>query len=118
MGLLSQDPIPMSKALQDYFSFLADDDIRIQGTRIGIEHILYEYIHNSKSPEAIADIFPSITLEQVYATILYYLQNQPAVEQYLADWLDYTLRAEAEQDENPDAAVKRLKQLRAPDTAA
>jgi hypothetical protein len=31
--------------LESYFNFLAPDDIRIQGTRIGIETILYEYIY-------------------------------------------------------------------------
>ena len=31
--------------LEDYFDFLAPDDIRIKGTCIGIEPILYEYIH-------------------------------------------------------------------------
>ena len=103
----------MTQVLQDYFWFLAEDDIRVKGTRIGIEHILYEYIHNSKSAEAIAEIFPTLTLEQVYATILYYFQNQQSVGQYISDWLDYTLKAEAEQDENPDAIVDRLKYLRA-----
>jgi hypothetical protein len=31
--------------LESYFDFLAPDDIRIKGTRIGIETVLYEYIH-------------------------------------------------------------------------
>lgn len=29
--------------LEDYFTFLAADDIRLKGSRIGIETILYEY---------------------------------------------------------------------------
>lgn len=40
--------------LEDYFDFLAPDDIRVKRTRIGIEHILYEYIHPAQTPEAIA----------------------------------------------------------------
>jgi hypothetical protein len=40
--------------LEDYFDFLASDDIRIKGSRIGIESVLYEYIHREQSPEAIA----------------------------------------------------------------
>jgi len=39
--------------LEDYFDFLSPDDIRVKGTRIGIEHILYQYIHNAQAPEAI-----------------------------------------------------------------
>ncbi|MDZ7970482.1 MAG: hypothetical protein RM368_37090 [Nostoc sp. DedSLP03] len=31
--------------LEDYFNALAPDDIRLKGTRIGIESILYEYIY-------------------------------------------------------------------------
>ena len=38
---------------EDYFNFMAEDDIRIKGTRIGIETVLYEYIYNGKTPEEI-----------------------------------------------------------------
>lgn len=99
--------------LNDYFVFLAPDDIRIRGTRIGIEHILYEYIHNAKSPEQIAQDFQTVTLAQVYATILYYLENQKTVEQYISEWLDYSMKAEAEHDQHPPAIVQQLRrQLR------
>ena len=99
--------------LEGYFVFLAPDDIRLRGTRIGIEHILYEYIHNAKSPEEIIQVFHTVKLVQVYATILYYLENRETVEQYVADWLDYTLKAEAEHDQHPPMLVGQLRQLRA-----
>lgn len=99
--------------LTDYFTFLADNDIRVKGTRIGIEHILYEHIHNAKTAEEIANQFPTISLEQVYASILYYLQNKATLAQYLSDWLDYTLTAEAAQDNSPDPGLQRLKALKA-----
>jgi uncharacterized protein (DUF433 family) len=98
--------------LEDYFEFLASDDIRIKGTRIGIEHILDEYIHEHKAPEEIAQELYTVSLEQVYATILYYLHNQTAVEKYMADWLDYTLKAEAEYDKNPPLLIVRLRQFK------
>ena len=31
--------------LEDYFNFLAPNDIRLKGTRIGIETILYDFIY-------------------------------------------------------------------------
>lgn len=37
--------------LTDYFNFLTPYDIRLKGTRIGIETILYEYIDRSRTPE-------------------------------------------------------------------
>ena len=99
--------------LEDYFDFLAPDDIRIKRSRIGIESVLYEYIHREQFPEAIATRFPTLTLEQVYATILYYLHNREEIEAYIADWLEYGRRMREEQDRNPPPVVARLRALKA-----
>ena len=94
--------------LEEYFDFLADDDIRLKGTRIGIETILYDYIHRQRSPEAIAQAYPSLTLEQVYATILYYLHNREKVSRYLTDWLEWS-RA---MHKTPSPASERLRRIK------
>jgi uncharacterized protein (DUF433 family) len=99
--------------LENYFDFLAQDDIRIKGTRIGIEHVLDQYLHEKKSPEEIVELFPTVTLEQVYATILYYLSDRDRVGRYVADWLEYTQQAEATYDRNPPLGVVRLRTLKA-----
>ena len=90
--------------LENNFTFLAKNDIRVKGTRVGIETILYEYIHNSKLPEVIADrYYYSLTVEQVYATILYYLQNQEEVSTYLDDYLKFCQNAREEANsDTPD----------------
>ncbi|HSN78464.1 MAG TPA: hypothetical protein VL334_25630 [Anaerolineae bacterium] len=98
--------------LEDYFDFQAPNDIRIKGSRIGIESVLYEYIHNAKTPEEIDAQFWSINLEQVYATILYYLHNKEAVHQYVADWLEFGERMRREQEANPPPVIQRLRKLR------
>jgi uncharacterized protein (DUF433 family) len=99
--------------LEHYFDFLRADDIRLKGTRMGIETILYAYIHQQHTAEEIAQIYPQIALEQIYATILYYLHNQTQIAQYLTDWLDYCAQVEREQDENPSEIVARFKQIKA-----
>lgn len=104
--------------LEDYFNFQSTNDIRLKGSRIGIETILYEYIYRARTPEEIAQTYPSITLEQVYATILYYLHNKETVSKYIADWLEYCLKSEREQDENPPSFVVRLRKLKAEREAA
>ena len=98
--------------LEDYFDYLAPDDIRIKGTRVGIESVLYEYVHRQQTPEAIAQRFPTLTLEQVYAAILYYLRNRPQMDAYLADWLEWSYRVRAEQRENPPPFVAQLAALK------
>ncbi|HLO48379.1 MAG TPA: DUF433 domain-containing protein [Kamptonema sp.] len=99
--------------LQDYFDFQRADDIRVKGTRIGIETILYDFIHRSRTPEEIAQSYPSLTLEQVYATILYYLHNQESVSKYLADWLEWSHQQRKAQELNPSPAILRLRKLKA-----
>jgi uncharacterized protein (DUF433 family) len=99
--------------LEDYFDFFARDDIRLKGTRIGIETILFDYLFHSKTPEEIAQIYPSLTLEQVYGTILYYLHNKLVIDAYMTDWLEWGDRMRAEQQANPRPIVEKLRQLKA-----
>ena len=103
--------------LQDYFTILAPDDIRLRGTRIGIESILYEYIYQGKTPEEIAERFHTFTLEQVYATILYYLHNKSEVSAYIADWLAFSQQQRQQQKQHPSPARLRLQRLGAEKTA-
>ena len=104
--------------LEDNFTFLAENDIRIKGTRVGIETILYEYIYNNKTPVVIADHYYTPTLEQIYATILYYLQNQEEVGTYLEDYLKYCQTAREEYEKNPPPGAVRLRKLIAEKEAA
>jgi uncharacterized protein (DUF433 family) len=104
--------------LEDYFDFQAPDDIRVKGTRVGIETILYDFIHRSRRPEEIVQSYPSLTLEQVYATITYYLHNEPEVRRYLEAWLEFGRRMRKEQARNPNAWPARVRELKARRLAA
>ena len=99
--------------LEEYFEFLAEDDIRLKGTRVGIETVLYDFIHRKRSPETIASTYPSLTLEQVYATILYYLHNKEAVSKYLTEWLEWGREMRRLQRANPSPLSLRLRQVKA-----
>ncbi len=99
--------------LEDYFDFLDPHDIRLRGSRIGIESVLYEYIFREQTPEAIAARFPTLTLEQIYATILYYLHNREQIDAYMTDWLEFGRRMREEQERNPPPFVARLRALKA-----
>ena len=98
--------------LESYFDFFAPDDIRIKGTRVGVESVLYEYIHREQTAEAIAKRFPTLELEQVDATILYHLHNKEKMTAYLEDWLSYGKRMRQRQRENPPPVALKLKALK------
>ena len=104
--------------LEEYFNFLAPNDIRVKGTRVGIETILYDFVYRSRSPEDIVASYPSLTQEQVYATITYYLRNKEKITAYLVNWLETAKRRWEEQNRNPSPAIQRLRRIAAERQAA
>jgi uncharacterized protein (DUF433 family) len=99
--------------LEDYFDFLAPDEIRIKGHRIGIESVLYEYLYRQQTPEKIVQRFLTLTHVQIYATLLYYHQNKAQVDKYIADWLEFGRKAREEQSRNPSPAIERMGRIKA-----
>ncbi len=99
--------------LEDYLDFLPNGATRLRGHRIGIEHIV-ECYQEGLSPEAIADAFPGLSLEQIYGVITYYLRNQADVDTYMAAGTAMAEQAIREYDSQPPApVVQRLRALKA-----
>ena len=97
--------------LEDYFDFLAPNDIRVKGTRVGIETILWDYLDLGLFPEQIAARYRTLSLEQVYATLTYYWRNRERIETYLRAVEKELERQRQEQDRHPSPAVQRLREL-------
>lgn len=56
---------------------------RIAGTRISLESVVFAF-REGWSPETIAgECFPTLTLEQVYGAIAYYLAHRAELDAYL-----------------------------------
>jgi uncharacterized protein (DUF433 family) len=56
----------------------------IAGTRVSLDSIVYEFLSGS-SAEAIQQAFSTVSLEEVYGAITFFLANQSEVEEYLAE---------------------------------
>ena len=97
--------------LEDYFDFLAPIDIRIRGTRVGIETVLSDYLELGLSPEQIATRYRTLSLDQVYATLTYYWRNRAQVDAYLQSVVEEIERQRREQQLHPSPAVQRLREL-------
>jgi uncharacterized protein (DUF433 family) len=97
--------------LEDYFTFLAPNDIRVKGTRVGIEAILTDYLELGLFAEQIAARYPSLSVEQVYATLTYYWRNRAQMDAYLHTVDQELERQRREQDLHPSPAVQRLRDL-------
>lgn len=107
--------------LEDYLEFEKHETkfgpverIRIKGHRISIEHVV-EPFNAGVPPATIAtQYYPSLTLEEIYAAITYYLHNQKAVDDYIRHgeaiaekyYQEYLQR-------EPDAVTLRLRAAKA-----
>ncbi len=98
--------------LEDYFDFLSPDDIRLKGHRVGIDDVLYYYLEGY-TPEEIAANLPSLSLEEIHATITYYLRNRSEMDAYLARLAEWREQRYREWAANPPPVVQRLRALKA-----
>jgi uncharacterized protein (DUF433 family) len=94
--------------LESYFNFANDTQIRIKGTRVGIESVLRDY-WAGLSPEEIALRYATLSLEQVHATITYYLANRKAVLDYVARVKQQQLEGWTEQQQISTPFVASLR---------
>lgn len=98
--------------LEDYFEFdERSGAIRIKGHRVWLEHIV-ERFKQGYEPERIHAELDTLSLEEIYAAILYYLHNAEAVERYLADLEAFVAEQVRKQDENPSPAILRMRAVR------
>lgn len=102
--------------LEDYFDFLSPNEIRLKGHRIGIEDVLYEHPYNELTPTELVERFPTLSAEQIYATMLYYLNNRERMDSYLTRWLEHGERMREEQARNPTPAMLKLRRIKAEQT--
>ncbi|MEH1904071.1 MAG: DUF433 domain-containing protein [Nostoc sp.] len=98
--------------LEDYFDFLSPDDIRIKGHRIGIDNVLDFYLEGY-TPEEIAANLPTLSLEQIHATITYYLHNRAQIDAYLSRLATWHEQRYQQSVAHPSPLAQRLRTLKA-----
>jgi uncharacterized protein (DUF433 family) len=95
--------------LEGYLDTIGLEDIRIKGTRVGIEYVLLAY-QEGASPEEIVLRYPTLTLEQVHGTITYYLHNRTTMDAYLSRRLEEEEVAWRREEAESREFVQRLRQ--------
>jgi uncharacterized protein (DUF433 family) len=60
----------------------AKDGYRVMGSRVSLDSIVYDFL-SGLSPESIVDNYDTLTLEQVYGAITYYLAHRAEIDAHL-----------------------------------
>jgi len=59
-----------------------DEGYWITGTRVSLDSVVYAFL-DGLSPESIVDSFDTLTLEEVYGAIAFYLGHRDDIDAYL-----------------------------------
>lgn len=59
-----------------------DEGYWVTGSRVSLDSLVYAF-RRGASPETIQRSFPSLTLEQVYGALTFYLSHQAEIDAYL-----------------------------------
>ena len=54
----------------------------LAGSRVSLDSVVYEFL-KGETPEGIIQSFPSLSLEQVYGAIAFYLAQRSEIDEYL-----------------------------------
>jgi len=78
-----------------------DGGYYIAGSRVSLDSIVYEFLSGS-SAEAIQQAFSTVSLEDVYGAIAFYLANRSKVDEYLTQGeQEYEQMRLAAREKNP-----------------
>ncbi|HZC78056.1 MAG TPA: hypothetical protein VE258_09925, partial [Ktedonobacterales bacterium] len=65
-----------------------------------------------QSPEMIAQTFPGLPLETIYATLAYYLHNQAEVDAYMAEQIRSSEERWRQAQEHPSPMMQKMRAIR------
>src|SRR5438067_13630346 len=92
--------------LPEYFTQDADGYIHVTGHRIGLQDLVY-YYNEGHSPEALLDVFPTLSLALIHKIIAFYLDHRADVDAYVASSEAEIERQRATAPGGPDMAELR-----------
>lgn len=81
-----------------------DGAYKITDSRVSLDSVVYAW-RDGASPETIREMFPVLTLEEVYGAVAFYLANQEAVDEHL-------LQAQAEYEINRRESRENLRRTK------
>ncbi len=93
----------VSMDFSEYLELNDPDGPKLVGHRIWLFNVLYEHIFNRRRADQIVEFYPSLTIEKVYACLLYYERNKTACQQMVEAELDRQEQARrADREAHPD----------------
>ncbi|HQY93874.1 DUF433 domain-containing protein [Caldilinea sp.] len=95
-----------------------DQGYWISGSRISLESIVFSFLDGLSPETIVAESFPTLSLEQVYGAIAYYLSHRSEIDAYLrqvdAEFQDFQQATHDAAFSQKMAKARRQMQLASP----
>jgi uncharacterized protein (DUF433 family) len=88
-----------------------NDGYGIIGSRVSLESLIVPFLDGA-APETLVDEFPTLSLEQVYGAITFYLAHRAEIDRYLKEAETLWEEARTSQPPIPTALRERLERAR------
>ena len=88
-----------------------NDGYGIIGSRVSLESLIMPFLDGA-APETLVDEFPTLSLEQVYGAITFYLAHRAEIDRYLKEAEAVWEEARKSQPPLPTALRERLERAR------
>jgi len=89
----------MTETIINYVEPVPAGGWRVTGSRVTLDSLVHGY-WEGQTPEAIAEDFPSLSLEKVYGALAFYFGHREEVDRYMAEqdelWEQFRQQSEAE----------------------
>ena len=83
----------------------------VAGSRVSLDSVVYAFLRG-ESPEGIAESFPSLSLEQVFGALAFYLANRESLDSYLKAGREEFARMREEARRKNPALYAKLESVR------
>ena len=105
----------MSEVATIYAHKTMEGGWRIADSRVSLDSVVCAY-WEGMSPEAIVEEFPTLSVEQVFGAIAFYLRNRQEVDDYLAQQNEKWKELAAQSALRDGSLLRRLRKHRPPNT--
>lgn len=83
--------------------------VLIGNTRVTLDLVIHQF-QKDETPEAIQQHYDTLTLDEIYAVITYYLQNRTEVDAYMREVEAAEEQARREWETNPNEVSRALRE--------
>lgn len=98
----------MSQTAMEYVEQTSEGEWRLADSRVSLSSVILGY-WDGRSPEGIAEEFPSLSVEQVYGAIAYYLRHRAQIDRSLDDQSELWKRVQRNSESQHGPLLDRLR---------